>query len=174
MAEFAARHRHEGVVAFGIGGDEARGPARDFREVFDGARQAGLRLVAHAGEIAGTGVGVAGARNRSGENRARDSLDRRSGAGGASAGASYPAGSVRDVECGDRGGGFHGGASRCGRLFDAGVEIVLNTDDPAMFHTTLQGEYAVAREVFGFTDAEMERVRRNAWRYAFDAQAGED
>ena len=41
------------------------------------------------------------------------------------------------------------------RLFDAGVPIVLNSDDPAMFRCSLTGEYRLAAEQFGFTEAEL-------------------
>ena len=38
------------------------------------------------------------------------------------------------------------------RLFDAGVLVTLNTDDPEMFRTTLSREYQIAQEIFGFNE----------------------
>jgi adenosine deaminase/aminodeoxyfutalosine deaminase len=51
------------------------------------------------------------------------------------------------------------------RLFDLGVPVTLNTDDPAMFATTLAREYDLARRTFGFGDREMETIRQNAFEY---------
>jgi adenosine deaminase len=53
------------------------------------------------------------------------------------------------------------------RLYDAGVPIVLNTDDPAMFGCSLTGEYRLAAEAFGFTDAELRGIAANGFRYRF-------
>jgi hypothetical protein len=41
VAELAAARVNEGVVAFGIGGDEERGPAVWFGEVFDSRKAPG-------------------------------------------------------------------------------------------------------------------------------------
>ena len=54
------------------------------------------------------------------------------------------------------------------KLYDAGVPIILNTDDPALFDCTLKGEYALAAREFGFTDAELAGLAENAFTYAFD------
>jgi aminodeoxyfutalosine deaminase len=53
------------------------------------------------------------------------------------------------------------------RLYDAGVPIVLNTDDPAMFACSLTGEYRLATQVFGFSEAELRAIAENGFRYAF-------
>ena len=54
------------------------------------------------------------------------------------------------------------------RLYDAGVPIILNTDDPALFGCTLTSEYEVARREFGFTEEEIEGLVRNSFSFAFD------
>ena len=55
------------------------------------------------------------------------------------------------------------------------MPVVLNTDDPDMFHTTLIKEYEIARDVFGFTDAELRQLARNSFRASFlsDERKGE-
>src|SRR5690606_14267347 len=53
VAKLAAERVSEGVAAFGIGGDEGRGPVEWFGGVFQFARDAGLHLTIHAGETAG-------------------------------------------------------------------------------------------------------------------------
>jgi adenosine deaminase len=51
--EAALAYRSRGVVGLDLAGDEARWPARLFAGHFRRAKEAGLRLTAHAGEFAG-------------------------------------------------------------------------------------------------------------------------
>jgi adenosine deaminase/aminodeoxyfutalosine deaminase len=53
VAELAVERQKQGIVAFGIGGSEERGPAELFTDAFAFARREGLHVVAHAGESVG-------------------------------------------------------------------------------------------------------------------------
>jgi adenosine deaminase/aminodeoxyfutalosine deaminase len=168
VAELAAERVDQGVVALGIGGSEARGPAEWFTEVFAFARKSGLHLTAHAGESEGPesiraalelgaeriGHGIAAARDEAlmFHLRERDiPLE-------ISITSNLVTGVVPRLE-----------EHPVRRLFDAGVPLVLNTDDPAMFGCTLVGEYRLAAEHFGFSEAELRGLAENGFRYRFGA-----
>src|SRR5262249_452151 len=51
--------------------------------------------------------------------------------------------------------------------FDHGLMITLNTDDPAMFGTTLSREYQLAQETFGFTDEHLRELAPNSFEASF-------
>lgn len=169
VAQFAMSRRGEGVIAFGIGGDEVRGPAEWFKDIFQYARDGGLHLVCHAGEAAGPesvwaalaigaeriGHGIAAAKDEGLMTHLREKgvpLE-------VCVTSNVRTGVVRDLR-----------AHPLRRLYDAGVPITLNTDDPALFGTTLGRELEIAREQFGFTEVEIEGVMENAFRYAFVQQ----
>jgi aminodeoxyfutalosine deaminase len=166
VAEWAAERVGCGVVAIGIGGSEERGPAEWFRDVFAFAKRAGLRLTAHAGETGGAdsvraalalgaeriGHGIAAARDRDLMRRLADEdipLE-------VCPTSNVVTGVVQSLD-----------EHPLRRLFDAGVPIILNTDDPAMFGCTLTGEYRLAAERFGFSQDELRGIAENGFRYAF-------
>ncbi len=45
--------------------------------------------------------------------------------------------------------------------------VTLNTDDPAMFGTTLSREYHIAQQNFGFTDEHLRELARNSFEASF-------
>ena len=162
VAELAVELKERGVCGFGIGGDEAAGPAEWFREVFDYAARNGLIVVPHAGESVGPESVAA----------ALDCGAQRIGHGFR---AIEDPGVVRELR--DRGvpleicitsnvctGSVPSlDAHPVRRLFDAGVNITLNTDDPAIFRTNMLREFLLAAEQFGFTQDELQQVARTAW-----------
>lgn len=166
VAELAAERVDDGVVAFGIGGDEARGPAEWFKEVYAFARGEGLRLTAHAGEAAGpesirAALEIGAERIGHGIRAAGDPdlmqlLKEREIPLEISISSNVATGVCGRLE-----------EHPVRRLFDAGVPLVLNTDDPAMFHTTLSREYEIAATCFGFTQDELRQLARNSFRHAF-------
>ena len=165
VAGLAAERLDDGVVGLGIGGDEARGPAELFGEVYRFAGERGLHLTAHAGETGGPesvwaalelGVERIGHGIRSIEDPVlvRHLADR-----GIpleiSISSNVATGAVPALE-----------AHPVRRLYEAGVPIVLNTDDPAMFHTTLTREFELASRL-GFSNEELLGLAGNGFRYAF-------
>lgn len=166
VAELAVRYKERGVVGFGIGGDETKAGPELFREVYAYAGENGLRLTAHAGESAGPDS-VWGALNLRAERIGHgltawhdaelvEELSRRQipveicmtsnlRTGVCSAIAEHP---VR-------------------RYFDQGIMITLNSDDPAMFETTLAGEYQLAQDAFSFTNEHLRELARNSFEASF-------
>jgi len=53
------------------------------------------------------------------------------------------------------------------RYFDQGLMLTLNTDDPAMFRTSLSREYAIAQKTFGFTEEQLRELARNSFEASF-------
>jgi adenosine deaminase len=49
-----------------------------------------------------------------------------------------------------------------------GVPVTISTDDPAMFHTSLEEEYRNARRM-GLSEEEIAGVMENGFRFAFGA-----
>ena len=162
------------VVAFGIGGDELSTPTSAFRPVYEGAAELGLHRVIHAGEIGGPekireavellgveriGHGIAAMHDPA----LRDLLTERRVA----------------LEVCPQSNLCTGALARQLRketatleehplpaLMRHGVPVVLSTDDPAMFHTTLANEYDNAARM-GLAENELLALAQMSFDYAF-------
>ena len=53
------------------------------------------------------------------------------------------------------------------QYFDHGLMLTLNTDDPAMFRTSLCQEYAIAQRQFVFTEEHLRELARNSFEASF-------
>jgi adenosine deaminase len=56
------------------------------------------------------------------------------------------------------------------KLWDAGLMLTVNSDDPPMFGTDLNGEYRVLVKHFDFTQSELEQISLNAIHASFLSQ----
>src|SRR5271166_1391214 len=166
VLDLAIQFRDRNVVAFGIGGDERAGPPEWFAGVYARAAEHGLHLTAHAGESAGP-ESIWGALNLKAERIGH----------GLSA-AQDPelieelaerqvpieicmTSNLRTGCCAEL-------AQHPVRLyFDQGLMLTLNSDDPAMFRTSVAAEYALVQETFGFSDEHLRELARNSFEASF-------
>lgn len=167
VVEEAIRLRHRNVVGIGLGGDERRAGPEQFREVYQLARENGLRLTVHAGETVGP-ESIWGALRELKADRIGHGLHAIDDAEL----VRYLAERQIPVEVCISSNVLTGCCTALEqhpvrKLFDAGVLVTLNTDDPEMFHTTLNREYQIAQQVFGFSDNELRQVAKNSFRAAF-------
>lgn len=166
VARVAARYVDDGAISFGIGGDEVAGPAALFRDAYQYARDAGLRLTAHAGETGGpesirAALAIGAERIGHGIRAAGDpDLMRRLREENipleVSLTSNVKTGAVRTLA-----------EHPIRTLYDAGVPLTLNTDDPGIFETTLDREFQLARTLFSFSENEIKSLKSNAEKYRF-------
>ena len=164
--ELAAHYKNRHVAGVGIGGDEVKAPPELFRGVYAYAEDHGLRLTAHAGET-GPAESIWGALNLHAER-----------IGHAFSAAHDPdlleelayrqipveiclTSNLRTGVC--KSPAEHPVKS----YFDQGLMVTLNTDDPALFGTSLAREYQFAQETFGFTDEHLRELARNSFEASF-------
>ena len=164
--ELAVRYQDRHVIGVGIGGDEQKAPPELFRSAYGYAADNGLRLTAHAGET-GPPESVWGALNLRAERI------------GHAFTASQDADLIEElaqrqipvelcITSNLRTGICKTIAEHPAKnYFDQGVMITLNTDDPALFGTTLSREYQIAQETFGFTDEHLRELARNSFEASF-------
>lgn len=166
VLDLAIQFRDRNVAGFGIGGSEREGPAELFKDVYAQAADHGFHLTAHAGESAGP-ESIWGALNLKVER----------------IGHGLTAGQDPELieELAERQipieicltSNLRTGC--CPALlqhpvrsyFDQGLMLTLNTDDPAMFRTSLVAEYRLVQENFGFSDEHLRELARNSFEASF-------
>ncbi|QDC00644.1 adenosine deaminase [Mesorhizobium sp. 8] len=166
-ARFAARCGNALVTGFGMAGDERVGDLEDYVRAFEIAREAGLGITVHAGELVGwesvaaaldhirparIGHGVRAVEN--------PNLVRRIAEKGVvlecCPGSNIALGVFPD---------FAG--HPLPELKRAGCKVTLNSDDPPYFHTSLKREYDIGREHFSMDDKALTAITRTAIEAAF-------
>lgn len=166
-AHFAAGRPHPLITGFGMAGEERFGRVADFARGFDIARDAGLGITIHAGELAGA-------------DSVRDALDHvrpsRIGHG------------VRAIEDGNLVRRIAEeavvlevcpGSNMALKLFEtmadhpfdqlrrAGVKVTLSSDDPPHFGSSIGHEYDLVAQTWGYDAATLTEFTRTSLEAAF-------
>ncbi|MBY8888913.1 adenosine deaminase [Streptomyces sp. PTM05] len=168
--ELVERHAPQGLVSFGLGGPEIGVPRPQFKPYFDRARALGLRSVPHSGETTGP---------ESVWDALRDLGAERIGHGTSA---------VRDPRllahlaehriplevCPTSNVATRAVASLeehpIRQMVDAGVLVTVNSDDPPMFGTDLNTEYAVAARLLDLDAKGVADLAKNAVEASFQTE----
>ncbi|GGR45228.1 adenosine deaminase [Streptomyces roseolus] len=164
--------RPEGLVSFGLGGPEIGVPRPQFKPYFDRARAAGLHSVPHAGETTGPETVWDALRDLGAER------------------IGHGTSSVRDPELLAHLAEHRIALEVCPTsniatravaaldehpiraMADAGVLVTVNSDDPPMFGTDLNSEYAVAARLLDLDERGLAALAKNAVEASFLDPAG--
>jgi adenosine deaminase len=178
VVEAARRCNSKAIVAFGIGGDELSVPTKEFRAVYDRASELGMHKLIHAGEVGGPekiresvellgieriGHGIAAMHDAALMDLLAERRIPLEICPGSNLKTTALARQLRraEVKIEDH---------PLPTLFRHGVPVVLSTDDPAMFHTTLQDEYANAARM-GLQEEELVRIVEMGFEQSFGSSA---
>jgi len=166
-ATYALEHAPETLLGFGLGGPEIGVGRPQFKPVFDRARAAGLHSVPHAGETTGPQT-VWDALEQLGAERIGHGTsavqDERLVAHLVEHGIPLEVCPTSNI------------ATRAverledhplRRLYDAGVHVTINSDDPPMFGTDLNQEYEIAARLLDLDEAGLVEIAKNAVTAAF-------
>ncbi len=164
--------RPEGLVSFGLGGPEIGVPRPQFKPYFDRARAAGLHSVPHAGETTGPetvwdAIRELGAeRIGHGTSAAQDPellahLAEHRIALEVCPTSNIATRAVTDLD-------LH----PVKEMVAAGVLVTINSDDPPMFGSDLNNEYAVAARLLDLDERGLAQLAKNAVEASFLDPAG--
>jgi aminodeoxyfutalosine deaminase len=174
VLESARQCASKAIVAFGTGGDELSVPTEDFRPVYNQAAEFGLHRLIHAGEVGGPdkireaiellgveriGHGIAAIHDLAlmdllADRRIPLEICPQSNIRTGALALQLRREHVRIEE------------HPLVALFRHGIPVVLSTDDPAMFHTTLLNEYENVSRM-GLNEQELLRLAQMSFDHAF-------
>jgi adenosine deaminase len=163
----AIRLRDRGIVALDLAGDEARFPGELFVDHYRKAREAGLHVIAHAGEAAGPEsvrqavLGLEAERIGHGVRSIEDPgvidlLLERGIPLEVCPTSNIQTSTVPDLA-----------SHPLPALLARGLAVTLNTDDPSISGIDLAHEYRVAEEALGLAEDDLRRLQENAVAAAF-------
>ncbi len=179
VVESARKCSSSEIVAFGMGGDELSISTEAFRPAYEKAAEIGLHRLMHAGEIGGPekireAIDLLGA-ERIGHGLAAihdpalmDMLAERRVPLEVCPGSNLETGALAR-QLGEESVPVEN--HPLPKFLRHGIPVVLSTDDPAMFHTTLVTEYENAARM-GLLEDELARIVEMGFQYAF-SPAGE-
>lgn len=170
-AKLAASRPHPLITGFGMAGEERFGKVADFARAFDIARDAGLGITIHAGELAGAesvrdaldhvrpsriGHGVRAIEDEALVQRIADEGVVLEVCPGSNLALNvYPDISSHPFD----------------RLRKAGVKVTLSSDDPPHFASSIGREYQMAADAWNYDALQLTDITRTALDAAFlDAQ----
>ncbi|NYG58812.1 adenosine deaminase [Nocardioides daedukensis] len=164
LARLAAQYADRGVVGFGLSNDERRGSTADFAPAFRIAERAGLLMVPHGGELVGAAniracldhlhAGRLGHGVRVVEDPAL--LERV-----VESGVALEVCPVSNVAL-----GVYSDLTSVPltQLLDAGATVALGADDPLLFGSRLEGQYATMRAAHDLSDDTLAELARMSFR----------
>jgi aminodeoxyfutalosine deaminase len=174
VVESARSCNSKEIVAFGMGGDELSIATEAFRPAYEKASEIGLHRLMHAGEVGGPekiheAIDLLGA-ERIGHGIAAihdpalmDLLAERRIPLEVCPGSNLKTGALaRQL----RSNAVQIESHPLPKFLRHGIPVVLSTDDPAMFDTTLQTEYENAARM-GLQEDELARIVETGFQYAF-------
>jgi adenosine deaminase len=166
--ELAGRYKNSHIIGIGLGGDEMKGPAQNFKNIFEKAREMGFHTVAHAGEDEGPksiwdallllkaeriGHGITSIEDPElikylKENSIPLEICITSNV--------FTKKVVKRIE-----------DHPVRELYDRGVMVTINTDDPTFFHTTTLDEYWKLYDRLHFSLDEIKNIINNGFNACF-------
>ena len=160
------QHQYPSVVGIGIGGDEARGPAQDFRELYAEAKAAGLHLTCHAGES--TGPQSIWAALNIGAERIGHALTAQQDLDLIEVLAQRQIPLELNITSNLRTGCCPALLEHpARRYFEEGLMVTLNSDDPPFFGATLLDEYLLAHTEFELSLDQLREIAANSIEASF-------